>query len=93
MISFNEVPKLFSYLQIILTVLSLNMLANIDRNSTPKPKSHVENYFIICKTSSSLIILAMSLIKPWLDISYLLSTKKKPWCIRARALIIPAVCI
>ncbi len=78
MISFNEVPKLYSYLQIILTVLSLNKLANSDRNSTPQPKSHVENYFIICKTPSSLIILAMSLIKLWLDISNLLSTKKKP---------------
>ena len=78
MTSFNEVPKLLPYLQIILIVLSLNMLAKCDRKGTPQLKSGAENYFFIRKISSILTILFIYQIKLWLDISNSLSTNKNP---------------
>ena len=45
------------------------------------------DYIIMDNVSSSFKIQTMSLIKLRLDISNLLSTKKKPWCESTRALL------
>ena len=63
------------------------MLILFDTIEFKKRFSADSDYFLSCKNSCSLIIPTIPLIRLRLDISNLLSTKKKPWCESTRALL------